>query len=248
MNRKPTVKNLYQSMLNKSKTETNIIALIDKGAPVEFIKTGRNIIQQQPLHLAASKGYIHVVQKLLDAGANPNTRSIIRLPPITNALAEGHLDVAKLLVARGANINGLRVITYRLDDDEKETTFLTELLLSSHEHLSTTIRYYSELIPINEILETKKTFQDLYAKEQTPENKELLEDIEGIYIRRRAKNAKNNTMKEHRRVYYNAPPLPIIPMGGPGYQEAKESWERHIKTRSGGRKNVYRTRTRRLYK
>jgi len=243
-NKKPTINDLYQSIMNKKKSETNIISLIDKGVPVEFTESSENEIQQQPLHLAAFKGYGHVVQKLVDAGANPNAKSSMGLPPITEAFAQGHLDTAKILVANGANIKGIRIDSY---DFHKNIPFLAELLLSSRKYFLTTIRYYSDLIPIDEILETKKLFEELYAKEQTNSNQDLIHAIESIYKRRTVKNTKNNTMKQLRNVYYNAPPMPGMSTGGPGFQEAKEAWEINTKPHSGGKKRVYRTRTRRLY-
>lgn len=55
------------------------------------------------LYTAAGKGWLDIVQLLLDKGANANPEDAL---PLTWAARGGHLEVVKLLVQHGANVNG----------------------------------------------------------------------------------------------------------------------------------------------
>ena len=57
------------------------------------------------LHLAASRGFVRVVEVLLDSGAAISAIDRWRQTPLHLACKNGHVAMAKLLVERGANIN-----------------------------------------------------------------------------------------------------------------------------------------------
>ena len=234
---------LTNSTSKKNQFQNTVISLINKGAAVEFTPEINSI--QQPLHLAAFRGHTRIVQKLLEVGANPNALSQENATPIYDALVQGHLEVVKLLVKNGANITGLTLYSSSIG---KVVPLLVILLLEYHRHFSTTILYYSHLIPMDEITTTQTILEDLYKKEPYAQNKKALGAINGIYkaeIIRRKKNAAVNELKT---IYEMAPPMPGMSMGGPLYQEGLEKWKSNLN--GGTRKRHIRkshTRTRRSY-
>jgi ankyrin repeat protein len=79
-----------------------IQSLIRKGADINY----QNSRMNAPLHLAAWKGYVEVVELLLASGAQVNIKtSNYSKMPLHYAAEEGHLDVAKLLIGYNADIN-----------------------------------------------------------------------------------------------------------------------------------------------
>jgi uncharacterized protein YecT (DUF1311 family) len=60
------------------------------------------------LAAAAAKGNAKEVARLLDSGANIESRDKYSLTPLHEAVASGHKDVVELLIARGANVNTTR--------------------------------------------------------------------------------------------------------------------------------------------
>lgn len=57
-----------------------------------------------PLHLSASEGQQHVVQWLLDNGADPNPLDRYKGTPLQDALRQGKLETAKTLLAKGGKL------------------------------------------------------------------------------------------------------------------------------------------------
>ena len=62
--------------------------------------------------MAATKGYIDIVESLLENGADPNALSVFGRVPLHNAVINGHSKLAKLMVDKGVDI-------YAADDDGK---------------------------------------------------------------------------------------------------------------------------------
>ncbi len=96
--------------------------LLDRGATVDLTGTDNDVF---PLELAASytqrsqpeKERVRLVDRLLEAGANPNKSNSI-WPPLFGAVTSGYLDVARHLLRAGADPRA----TYR-DGDAVRTIF-----------------------------------------------------------------------------------------------------------------------------
>ena len=72
---------------------------LSRGASVDNpIKLPNGAIGGTPLFLAAGRGHINIVQKLLKEGANPHYKTQEGNTPITIALHQGHKEIAELLV------------------------------------------------------------------------------------------------------------------------------------------------------
>lgn len=56
------------------------------------------------LHRAARYGHLAIVERLLDAGADPNIRDYFYRSPLNRAAKFGHEDVVACLLARGADV------------------------------------------------------------------------------------------------------------------------------------------------
>ncbi|XP_042659039.1 ankyrin repeat domain-containing protein 6 isoform X6 [Tyto alba] len=76
----------------------NVVQLINKGAKVAVTKHGRT-----PLHLAAHKGHLHVVQILLKAGCDLDIQDDAGDTALHVAAALNHRKVVKLLLEAGAD-------------------------------------------------------------------------------------------------------------------------------------------------
>jgi hypothetical protein len=57
-----------------------------------------------PLFYAARYGHLHIVQLLLNHGADPNLRDLLLRSPLNRAAKEGYSDIATYLIEHGANI------------------------------------------------------------------------------------------------------------------------------------------------
>src|SRR5262245_42260372 len=61
-----------------------------------------------PLHCAAHRGFLEIVQALLDAGADVMAREVCcEANPLHWAAEGGHLEVARLLIKHGSGVNAL---------------------------------------------------------------------------------------------------------------------------------------------
>lgn len=74
--------------------------LIKAKARLDF---GRDVFG--PLHLAAEKGRREMVELLIDAGADVNSRGPLGLTALHRAAQQDHVEVVKLLLERGAEVD-----------------------------------------------------------------------------------------------------------------------------------------------
>lgn|GEM_PF-6421035 len=78
----------------------HVLHLLTKGADIEgIVGDVANEAHTNPLQAATDAGHRHVVQGLLDSGANPNGGA--NIDAITAALLRGHDDIADLLYSYG---------------------------------------------------------------------------------------------------------------------------------------------------
>ncbi len=82
--------------------DQSVIALLasgaDPNATIEFN-------QPPPLGIAASEGYLDIVKRLLEAGANVNSRYQNGKTALMSASFSGHLKIAGVLLDAGADVN-----------------------------------------------------------------------------------------------------------------------------------------------
>jgi ankyrin repeat protein len=81
-----------------------VALLLKNGADPDVLDS----IGQAPLALAAKNGRLEVVQLLLDAGADVNTKFALGSgndkSPLIQAVENGHIEIVELLIARGADV------------------------------------------------------------------------------------------------------------------------------------------------
>lgn len=58
-----------------------------------------------PLHFVAMEGHKEILDLLIEAGANLDSRIDSGWTPLFHAVANGHYDIVKCLVEKGANVN-----------------------------------------------------------------------------------------------------------------------------------------------
>ena len=75
--------------------------LLQRGANVEL--ESRNAMRLRALHSAAAGGSTEVVERLLQAGADPNARQRGGYTPLHAAAAAGRLDMLRALLSHGAD-------------------------------------------------------------------------------------------------------------------------------------------------
>lgn len=78
----------------------NVVQLINKGAKVAVTKHGRT-----PLHLAAHKGHLHVVQILLKAGCDLDIQDDGDQTALHRAAVVGNTDVIASLIQEGCALD-----------------------------------------------------------------------------------------------------------------------------------------------
>ncbi|XP_040284693.1 ankyrin repeat domain-containing protein 6 isoform X1 [Bufo bufo] len=78
----------------------NVVQLINKGAKVAVTKHGRT-----PLHLAANKGHLNVVQILLKAGCDLNVQDDGQQTALHRAAVVGHSDILAILIQEGCALD-----------------------------------------------------------------------------------------------------------------------------------------------
>ncbi|XP_072264738.1 ankyrin repeat domain-containing protein 6 [Pyxicephalus adspersus] len=78
----------------------NVVQLINKGAKVAVTKHGRT-----PLHLAAHKGHLNVVQILLKAGCELNIQDDGHQTALHRAAVVGHSDILAVLIQEGCALD-----------------------------------------------------------------------------------------------------------------------------------------------
>ncbi|XP_072770509.1 BRCA1-associated RING domain protein 1 [Nerophis lumbriciformis] len=95
-----------QSPLLPSKKSPSSRALLGRttsGSPALMKK--KNHKGETPLHLAAIKGDVEAVQKLLEQGADPNLKDNAGWTPLHEACNLGHVAVVQVLLSSGALVN-----------------------------------------------------------------------------------------------------------------------------------------------
>lgn len=75
--------------------------LLDRGADPN--QAARNPARVTALHAAVSSNQLHIVEWLLDAGADVNARQQAGYTPLMGAAANARVDILELLLARGAD-------------------------------------------------------------------------------------------------------------------------------------------------
>lgn len=61
------------------------------------------------IHWASYYGQLRTIEKLLEAGADPNTHAENLISPLHLAAAHGHHEIVRLLILKGANVNEMDI-------------------------------------------------------------------------------------------------------------------------------------------
>ena len=78
-----------------------VIDLVERGANVNYLNQDR----VTPMHAAASRGHLNVMQYLLAQRAYLHPRTVQNWHPLHHAVRFGHQNVVSFLLANGAPIN-----------------------------------------------------------------------------------------------------------------------------------------------
>lgn len=78
--------------------------LISRGAEVNWTKPENDFT---PLHVAAEKGHIHVIELLMSKGARHDARNMRGQTPLHNAAAKGWKEASICLLDHGADVNAI---------------------------------------------------------------------------------------------------------------------------------------------
>ena len=74
------------------------------------IRTGDSVSGRSALHEAAENGHPKIVGRLIQNGANVNSKAHLDYTPLHLAAQNGHPETSAVLIARGADINALSVL------------------------------------------------------------------------------------------------------------------------------------------
>jgi Ankyrin repeats (3 copies)/Ankyrin repeats (many copies) len=78
----------------------SVIALLNNGAKID---AQTSFEKNQPVHIAADRGWKEVLIYLLENGAKPNALNLIERTPLHLVAANGRVDMAAFLLRNGAN-------------------------------------------------------------------------------------------------------------------------------------------------
>jgi len=94
--------------LEEKTHETLVQEILTTGIDVNQLFAGRTALM-----IACDEGYLKIVEKLLDAGANPDIRNEEGVTALMLACQREHLDIVNKLIEAGANVH--------LEDEDKDT-------------------------------------------------------------------------------------------------------------------------------
>lgn len=104
--------------------------------------------RSNPIHLSAEYGYIEIMQELITAGADPNSRDSFQRTPLMIACSMGHLEIVRFLVEQiNATVRGF----------DFEGNSILHISASAGQYLI--VRYLIEdlEIPVNLLNKSKQT-------------------------------------------------------------------------------------------
>uniref|UniRef100_A0A8C3GVI5 Ankyrin repeat domain 6 n=1 Tax=Corvus moneduloides TaxID=1196302 RepID=A0A8C3GVI5_CORMO len=167
----------------------NVVQLINRGAKVAVTKHGRT-----PLHLAAHKGHLHVVQVLLKAGCDLDIQDDAGDTALHVAAALNHKKVVKLLLEAGAdasvvnNAGQTPLEVARQHNNPEVALLLTKASQVSRFNRGRSLRKKRERlkeerraqsVPRDEVVQSKGSVSaadDTQSSDQPPERKNNLKD------------------------------------------------------------------------
>jgi ankyrin repeat protein len=115
-----TEQNFEWALKNGDLDQVRIIVEKEKALANHTLPTGR-----YPLCMAADYGQKHVIEYLIENGADVNVKDRYGISPLLSAIYEGHIDCVQLLLQKGASKNetapdGSSYIDCASTDDIKE--------------------------------------------------------------------------------------------------------------------------------
>ena len=129
---------------------------------LELVQARTVLCLQTPLHKAANKGQIEIVNILLVANTNVHAKNFIRQTPLHEAAEEGHYKVTKALLSAGEDV---------MEEDIPGDTPYDRAVDKRGENDPTAILLFS--VPAKNIKPTNKSHVEQQKKreEQVAENK-----------------------------------------------------------------------------